>query len=284
MAATTIARALISDTDANFRLWGKAISDQFLAGGWIQTSDTGQINWTTVTAPAAINTYQGYEIWRSNDAGGTIVDYYVKIQYGSNAAAANQPRISIQVGWGSNGSGTLTGITSTTITPQINTTASATTYNCNLAAGNNWIVVTMGTNTNQVFWFSIERTRDGNGDEQNEILIIGTDVTQYWRTQVIDTTFMYPQETNTTLNAYPTSSNAIQNGRVGVGLTMGNRGGLTNPSVNIMGVYTGQLGAGGGTVSAIAYGSTHTWMINSIVTGGLYWSNFNTYNLLTRYE
>ena len=56
MAAQSVSRAGINDTDANFRLWGKAMSDQLGLSTWVKTTDTGQIDWATVVKPAAANT------------------------------------------------------------------------------------------------------------------------------------------------------------------------------------------------------------------------------------
>ena len=108
MASATIAKAPTNNTDANFRLWGKAISDQ-LVTSWSLVPDSGDLDWTTITTPAAINTAQGYEIWKSNDAGGGLSNIYFKIEYGSGNNAAN-PSIWLTVGFASDGAGIITGI------------------------------------------------------------------------------------------------------------------------------------------------------------------------------
>lgn len=92
--------------DAGFRAWGLEFSTQTGVVGLVQTADTGQINWTTVTRPG-INTAGGYEIWRFADS-----TLFLKIEYGTNASAAS-PAMWITVGTGSNGTGTLTGQLST---------------------------------------------------------------------------------------------------------------------------------------------------------------------------
>ena len=90
-------------TDAGFRTWGLELNGKFSAVGLIQTADTGQINWTTVTRAAAGNNAAGYEIWKLSDS-----SLFFKIEYGSGAAQTN-PALWITVGTGSNGSGTITG-------------------------------------------------------------------------------------------------------------------------------------------------------------------------------
>ena len=55
MTAITTSTYPDNSTDANFRLWSKAISDS-IGTAWTQTSDSGQINFATVTRPLAAYT------------------------------------------------------------------------------------------------------------------------------------------------------------------------------------------------------------------------------------
>jgi hypothetical protein len=91
--------------DANFRAWGSDLSAAFAEVGLVQTADTGQIDWATVTRPG-ISTAAGYEIWRYTDS--TV---FMKIEYGTGTGAVT-PGVWLTVGTGSNGSGTLTGTVS----------------------------------------------------------------------------------------------------------------------------------------------------------------------------
>jgi hypothetical protein len=100
-------------TDAEFRTWGSEFSAKLLAVGLTQTADTGQINWTTVTRPG-VNTDGGYEVWRFSDAAHATAPIFLKFHYGTGAAATT-PRIRVEVGTASNGSGTLSGTGSGTI-------------------------------------------------------------------------------------------------------------------------------------------------------------------------
>jgi hypothetical protein len=78
--------------------------------GLIQTADTGQIDWTTVTMGGS--GVDGYEIWRFNDALQASAPVFMKIGYG-NANLTTVPGVYLQVGTGSDGSGNLTGLTTT---------------------------------------------------------------------------------------------------------------------------------------------------------------------------
>lgn len=94
-------------SDATFRTWGAEYAAKLALIGMVQTADTGQINWATVTRPGT-NTAGGYEIWRFNDSLAGSAPIYLKIEYGTAGNAA-VPTIWVTVGTGSNGSGTITG-------------------------------------------------------------------------------------------------------------------------------------------------------------------------------
>lgn len=95
-------------TDADFRTWVQAVQAAFAAmPDLVQTGDTGQINSASVTK-AATNTDAGYEIWRFDDAEQSTWPIYFKVRYGTGATTS-KPRLILEVGEGSNGSGTLTG-------------------------------------------------------------------------------------------------------------------------------------------------------------------------------
>jgi hypothetical protein len=98
--------AFLAD-DATFRTWGSGVAAQIAAMGLVQTGDTGQINWTTVTRPA-INTSAGYEVWRFNDALQSTKPVFIRLDYGI-AGVADRPRIIARVGTATDGAGTLTG-------------------------------------------------------------------------------------------------------------------------------------------------------------------------------
>lgn len=96
------------NNDADFRAWGSGIAAALAAVGLVQTADTGQVNWATVTKPAVTNTVAGYEIWRFNDALQATRPVFVKIEYGV-AATVDRPEIWVTVGTTTNGAGTLGG-------------------------------------------------------------------------------------------------------------------------------------------------------------------------------
>lgn len=96
---------------AQFRAWGKVISDQLAAQGLVQTADTGQIDWNTVVAPAAADTIAGYEVWRFADALQATGPVFLKISYatgyGGSSGTGRPPAFYLAVGTSTNGAGTL---------------------------------------------------------------------------------------------------------------------------------------------------------------------------------
>jgi hypothetical protein len=99
----------ISNTTA-FRVWGLAWSTALQAADALQkTSDTGQVDWSTVTAPVSTNAAAGYEIYRFKDSLQSTAPIFLKIEFGSGSTASTASEIWVTVGTGSDGAGTITG-------------------------------------------------------------------------------------------------------------------------------------------------------------------------------
>lgn len=110
MAIHTWAAAQDASTDAAWRTWGQAIHNALVAlGTLVQTSDTGQANWTTATRPGNTSATV-YEVWAFADTLQSTAPTYVRIAFGN---LSSQPVIYLRVGTGTNGAGTLTGNVST---------------------------------------------------------------------------------------------------------------------------------------------------------------------------
>lgn len=159
--APTTAWASIT-TDAIFREWGKAISDGLAAVGLVKTSDTGQIDWTTVAKPGGSNTMVGYEIWRFNDSMQGTAPLFLKIEYGSGSNMTYPGGI-VTLGSGSDGAGTVSGTYSAKTITLANTSAASGTNPIFVSGGDGWVTVfaLMGS---ALLTFSLERLLDANGD------------------------------------------------------------------------------------------------------------------------
>jgi hypothetical protein len=128
----TSQQTLVRDnsTLANFKQWAQAISNFFTTAGWLQSGDTGQVNWSSIAAVPAVNTFV-YEIWQPNDG---LTNFYLKVEYGTNSASSNTaPQIRMNIGTATNGAGTLSGITLTAQsqpTTQVGVTSTSTQWQC----------------------------------------------------------------------------------------------------------------------------------------------------------
>lgn len=123
-------------SDATFRTWYGEIRTMLAAVGMVQTSDTGQVNPATMTRPGT-SAYAGYEVWRFADALQSTAPIYVRIRPGTGTGAAI-PALEMQIGTGTNGAGTLTGVTSTAAVVFANANIASTvtnypTYMCHTA-------------------------------------------------------------------------------------------------------------------------------------------------------
>ena len=93
--------------DAQFRAFGATFSAQLAAVGLVQTADTGQINWATVSKPG-VSTAAGYEVWRMNDSQQGSSPIFFRFDYGVYTNV-NNFWLRVSVGQGSDGAGNLTG-------------------------------------------------------------------------------------------------------------------------------------------------------------------------------
>lgn len=170
MAAFTTTITPTNSTDANFRAWGLAISTKLAEFGLVQTADTGQIDWTTVLAPTATNTVMGYEIWRFDDALQATVPVFLKLEYGSGSST-NNPSIHVTIGSGSDGAGTLSGIT--TVRRQFQFTATASAISAFWSGDTNrFIFIIQGASVGASIMLSVERTLDSSGVVTNEAVLL----------------------------------------------------------------------------------------------------------------
>jgi len=167
-----------NSTDAEFRIWSKFIVDGMLAGGWVQTADTGQINFTTVTRPLAANTAMGYVILRMDDTLQSSVPVYVRLEFGSGSLAANMG-VWFTIGGSTDGAGAIQGAWIT------NLNSAAAPIRCGsssaaLVQPHSW--VSADTNRAQVavaytsgfngLFFSIERTKTAAGLDDGTGLLL----------------------------------------------------------------------------------------------------------------
>lgn len=97
------------------------VHNAILAVGLIQTTDTGQINFATVTPSESVNAKSGYAIYSFNDTYQASYPCFIRIDYGVDGAGASFFGIAIwmTVGTSTNGAGVIGSITSPTINVNI---------------------------------------------------------------------------------------------------------------------------------------------------------------------
>jgi hypothetical protein len=154
-----------SSTLANFKQWAQAISTFFSTAGWTQSSDTGQVNWSSIGAVPGSGAFV-YEVWRPNDG---LTNFYLKIEYG-NVSGTNCPSLRFSVSTTTDGAGTLTGI----VLGPLNTnnagytpSSAVTQYECNFsgAAGRMGVMLwrNNATGNNCQQFFAVERSLNASG-------------------------------------------------------------------------------------------------------------------------
>lgn len=143
----------------------KLFSDMITALGFPKTTDTGQVDWTTVAVPTGADVTRDYEVRKFNDADQTAHPIFMKLTYSYAINGSTRvPYVTMIIGTGSNGSGTITGII-TTLKFVIDWQTSL---------HNNWFASSDGTGFALYLggyndsWFSrqffvLERARDING-------------------------------------------------------------------------------------------------------------------------
>lgn len=162
-----------NSSDALFRAWSQFVRDGFTNGGWVQTADTGQINFTTVTAPGAANTKQGYVILRMDDSLQATYPVFVRLDFGSGSAA-NNVSIWVTIGSGSNGSGTITTAWITDRRSNLGSSSTTGTFYSHVSARTSYAAVALfyeSASGGHCLHFSIERAKTSGGDDDGTGLI-----------------------------------------------------------------------------------------------------------------
>lgn len=253
-------------SDANFRAWGEYISTQLAAVGHIQTADSGQINWATVSNPGAINTYAGYEIWRFADALQNAAPVFIKIEYGESGTT-DAPSMRIQFGSGSDGAGALTG----NLSGQYLFTCSPVAAACVVhGSGNTNRFCMIGGYTAAGgfgMWGGWERSKDANGDDTTEAVLFFSNglgsatstSTTSKQIAVWSTTAGVLFSNITTAPALFSLAATMTNGaQTNVCPIMFNKGIFMNPGLNFVGYFTENI-TPASSFACYMYGASHTY-------------------------
>lgn len=133
--ASLIFGARLSNADTTlFRAWGSAVSTA-LGQMLTRVTQTGEINWATVNAPATTNTFQGFEVYRLNDSLQATAPLFFKFEYGSSSSSAQLSAIRLTIGKAVDGSGNITGILQSAINVLSANGSSTASSNCYISNG-----------------------------------------------------------------------------------------------------------------------------------------------------
>lgn len=261
-------------TNANFRAWGQAIGTGLSNAGLSKTSDTGQINWSTVTSPSG--GYGGYEIWKFTDSLQATVPVLFRIDYGNDGG--NAPEIMVQCGDSTDGAGNLVGgQISGQVTFPINVGSATVQSQIAVSASTNRVVVGLfitnrTTINHQPVIFSIERDKDATGTDTNlgfyfmAITSTGVRGTQF----IPKASIGVPQTMIENICLYPASRGTGQYGtNIGLFPYFPTLGWVLNPSSQVFGFFTSDL-AENTLITFSVYGANHNfYTVEGIGIGSL---------------
>lgn len=261
MATRTLAAFESNSTDALFRQWINEVHNGLIAFGWTQTADTGQINFSTVTRPTAVNTYQGYAVYAMGDSLQATVPVFMRIDFGTgNATDIPAMKLKVAIG-GTDGAGGLTGVSSTQQTINQGPVSNVTTLNNLRTAGSSSSYrYAWGMENDGMFGFAVERDQTTAGADSglgvNIVCIIGRAV---FACQFIETAGgVSPVESRVyaMISAQATQS---ASGYVGVGPVRIPYGPFRNP-MKTLGLYARGDFTNQSTGPVVIYGVSHTYL------------------------
>lgn len=162
-------------SEAMLRAWGSSFNAALKEAGATQASDSGQIDWTTQTYPAASDTVLGYEIWRLADTLQSTAPVYLRLEWVTGVVGSiGKFKWNIKVGQATNGAGTLVGPTTSSVTVSPGTYYGANSRHY-ASCSSNRIAVSTGnlrSDTNENVGFSLERTHSTVGTDTAEGILV----------------------------------------------------------------------------------------------------------------
>jgi len=105
-------------TLAEYIAWAQAIVDALIAVGIVQTSDTGQVILSTISALPLTGVSAGYMIFRFNDSMQATRPLYFKLTFSARGTSPNAwyfPSLGMSIARGSDGLGSLVGSVTSTV-------------------------------------------------------------------------------------------------------------------------------------------------------------------------
>lgn len=164
-----------TDTVANFKAFGQGVHNALVNYGWVQTSDTGQVDWTTFSSLPAVSTSVGvYELFHASDALQATHPIVIRLEYLNGSASPNwNLMFKVTVGTASNGVGTVLNASNSILLTSSGTSpntqaAPSTLWECSFNGGPGWFGMFGWRDHSQVYWrnvWCVERSKDTNGND-----------------------------------------------------------------------------------------------------------------------
>jgi hypothetical protein len=305
MATTSFTAAPINTSDATFRLWGSQLSAALATVGLINITDTitsataiggnGGPTWADITKPTAVDTMQGFEVFRFSDAHQATNPIFVKIEYGSNHTGTSGaiPGIRVTVGRAiDTANGNFVGTTTSggIIGANTGTAGLAALYDCFISGDTDRINVTMFTGATLAISFFVERFKDDNGATTDT----GIDFLGWAGTTA--GTYCYHQQLPKVGSAYPStpfpspmcampySGQGSWGNNVGLYSIMPNMGWAGNPTMGACMYFTGDIASIGATMTISLYGSDHVFITVGTSNSAAVNGNTSPKSVAMRYE
>lgn len=157
-------------SDATWRAMLAAIKTNIEAMGWVQTSDTGQLDVTTTLKPTASGQSRGYLLWRANDALAGSYPMILRLNFGSGTSSTSL-RVNVQIGSITDGAGTFNPTSNFWNRGDMDLqSTSATAYECYFCGDTNRLAFILWDNhptTDRCLGISLERTHDSVAADTN---------------------------------------------------------------------------------------------------------------------
>ena len=175
MTLSTYTTAGVPTNPTGWRATCLQVHNSILAVGLVQTADTGQINFATVTPNESGNTKSGYTIYSFNDTLQASYPCFIRIDYGVDQTGGTYYGVTIwmTVGTSTNGAGVIGAILSPTINVSIQLYSESNAVGASSGSTSRLTLVSRYNQTGQygVSALSVERIQSTAGADTNTGLV-----------------------------------------------------------------------------------------------------------------
>ena len=249
-----------------------------------QVNETNAASGTTTVSSVPPSGSSVFEIWQPGDG---LQNFFMRIDLANNGGSS--PQVKVQIGTGTNGSGTLTGSTLAQYTSTTSTNSGSTLFNCLFSGGTGWFAcmiwrdITAGANV----FFAVDRSKNSSGSDtsthvtfyalsgsgsQQQTLVFGVGAALQNGPQGVGTTTW--KTFNCTASSFVSAGFGISqafNGNIKLATVFPFIGYDDNPSL-VVAHASGSDFSELATLTTTIYGTTHTYIFskNQNFSGGTF--------------